>query len=166
MKIGKVMQTNVITVTPCTPVQEVARIIVRNHLRAVPVLDENGEVQGIITEEDLIYQLAYRIPQARIKILGEEIFLDDIFEATKAIKKKLSAKTAGELMNDTVISVSADADIKDAATIMLEKGVDSILVMDKEEVKGIVTRHDIVKSFAMENDAEEEIPESEEEGKE
>lgn len=162
MKIGKVMQTNVVTVTPCTPVQEVASLMVRNHLRAVPVLDENGEVQGIITEEDLIYQLAYRIPQARIKILGEEIYLDDIFEATKAIKKKLNAKTAGELMNDTVISVNVNADIKDAATIMLEKSVDSILVMDEEEVKGIVTRHDIVKSLDMENDKEEENSGSEE----
>lgn len=166
MNIGKVMQTNVVTVTPCTSVQEVAGLIVRNHLRAVPVLDEHGEVQGIITEEDLIFQLAYRVPQAHIRILGEDIFLDDIFEATKANKKKLTAKTAGELMNDTVISVSADADIKDAATIMLEKGVDSILVMDEEEVKGIVTRHDIVRSFAMENDIEEEASESEEEEKE
>ncbi len=163
MKIGKVMQTNVVTVTPCTPVQEVAKLIVNNNIRAVPVLDENGEVQGIITEEDLIFQLAYRIPQAHIRILGEDIFLDDIFEATKANKKKLAAKTAGELMNDTVVSVSANADIKDAATIMLEKSVDSILVMDEEEVKGLVTRHDIVKSFAIDN--EEDNSESEEEEK-
>lgn len=151
MNIRKVMHTDVYTVTPCTPVLEVAEIIVRNHLRAVPVLDDNGEVQGVITEEDLIYQLANRIPQPHIKILGEEIFLDDIFEVTKIIKKKLAAKTAGELMNDTVISVNAEADIKDAATIMLEKGVDSILVMDEAEVAGIVTRHDLVKFFAMEN---------------
>ena len=149
MEIGKIMRTDVETVKCNTPVLEIAKLVVEKNLRAVPVLDDNGDAQGIITEADLIYQVAHSVPPAHISIFGENIFLDDVFEATKANKKKLTAKIAGELMNDIVLTVRENSDVKDVATIMIEKGVDSILVMDEEEVRGIVTRFEIIRSLAM-----------------
>ena len=52
MKVEKVMEKNVLTVTESTMVEEAARIMADNHISGLPVM-RNGKVVGIVTERDL-----------------------------------------------------------------------------------------------------------------
>ena len=54
MKASDVMVSNVITVGPDARVQDVADILLRNRISAVPVVGANGEILGIVSEGDLI----------------------------------------------------------------------------------------------------------------
>ena len=54
MKAADVMISNVITVGVDASIGEVAAILLNNHISAAPVVDENGELVGIVSEGDLI----------------------------------------------------------------------------------------------------------------
>jgi CBS-domain-containing membrane protein len=60
MKVHEIMTRNVISVTPDTPVREVAQILDRHRISGVPVTDGGGHMVGLISEYDLIAR-----PQAR-----------------------------------------------------------------------------------------------------
>ena len=54
---GDVMTTKVVTVTPDTPIKEIAEILETRHIKRVPVID-GGKVVGIISRANLIQALA------------------------------------------------------------------------------------------------------------
>ena len=54
MKMKHIMTPSVISVTPETPIPEVARLLLERHISAVPVIDTNGELRGIVSEGDLL----------------------------------------------------------------------------------------------------------------
>jgi len=149
MNIGEIMKTNVESVPPDMLVEEVARHLVMNNLSAAPVTDEGGRILGIVTEADLLHRAAHPEPPPHIKILGDIIYFDDIFNSKPNLKIiKLKAKTAGEIMTEKVLTVTENAEVRDIATIMIEKGVDSLLVLDADKIVGLVTRHEIVRTLA------------------
>ena len=51
------MGSNVITVGPNDSIQDIARLLLSNHISAVPVLDDNGALIGIVSEADIIYRV-------------------------------------------------------------------------------------------------------------
>lgn len=60
VRVGDIMTTEVITVTPDTHVLHVMDLMIKKHIRRLPVLD-NGEIQGIIYISDLFYDLLERL---------------------------------------------------------------------------------------------------------
>lgn len=54
MQAKDVMTRNVVTVSPDTPVNEVARTLIKRRISAVPVLDAKGRLAGIVSEGDLM----------------------------------------------------------------------------------------------------------------
>ena len=54
IEVGEVMAKEVVSVTEDTEIGEVARILVERKIGCVPVLDEDGELLGLVTETDLI----------------------------------------------------------------------------------------------------------------
>lgn len=53
--------------------------------------------------------------------------------------------TVGDIMSTEIVSISADAAVRDAAELLIEKGISSLAVMDSGELVGIVTDRDFVK---------------------
>ncbi|MEE9594343.1 MAG: CBS domain-containing protein [Candidatus Hydrothermarchaeales archaeon] len=53
--------------------------------------------------------------------------------------------TVGDIMSTEIVSISADATVRDAAKLLIEKGISSLAVMDSGELVGIVTDRDFVK---------------------
>ncbi|RLF11515.1 MAG: signal transduction protein [Thermoprotei archaeon] len=54
-----------------------------------------------------------------------------------------------EVMTPTIVSVDASASVKDAANLMLEKGIGSVIVMEGEKPVGIMTERDILKRVVV-----------------
>ena len=70
IEVGEVMAKEVVSVTPDTELGEVARIFVEQKIGCVPVLDEDGELLGLVTETDLI-AAAFSIEQEDDRRVGE-----------------------------------------------------------------------------------------------
>jgi CBS-domain-containing membrane protein len=135
-----VMTSPVVTVTTDTRVKRAAGLLATGGYTALPVVDENECLVGIVSEADIVRGRFPRDPRSRI-IGGNE-------PASAA-----AAATVGEVMSADVVSVGPTGDVVDLVAVMLEHGVRSIPVVDGTRVVGIVTRRDLVRAFARDDEA-------------
>ena len=56
MKVREFMTQNPIGIAPETPVAEIARILIEHHINGVPVIDPEGRLLGLVTENDLVHR--------------------------------------------------------------------------------------------------------------
>lgn len=161
MKASEIMTRAVVHVQPDTPVREIARLLNRDDISGVPVVDADGHVVGIITELDLILRNARLHFPTYIRILDSIIYLRDPRRYREELRRALGT-TAEEIMSQPVISATPDTDVEDIATLMVEKRVNPIPILDDAgRLVGIISRADILR--LMVQDLAEEEPVSTEE---
>jgi CBS domain-containing protein len=146
MLAKEIMTKEVLTVSPQTSVQEVAKLLIEHKISGVPVVEE-GKLVGIVSEGDLIIKdTNLHIPSV-INVLGSIIYLESPKKLEEEIKK-ITAVEVKDLMTKEVFTVQEDSDISEVATLMAEKRINRVPVVKGEEIVGIISRGDIVKSIA------------------
>ena len=146
MKAKDIMVKDVITVSPEATIREIATVLIENKISGVPVVAANGNLVGIVTEGDLLYKENNpRIPDF-INILGAIIYYRNV-ERYNADFKKLMAGTASEIMTAKTIVVSEDTEIDKIVGLMLEHDIKRIPVVNGDQVIGIISRADIIKTL-------------------
>lgn len=146
MKISEIMTKDVISVNQETPISEIAEIISTKRIHAVPVVDKENKVLGIITETDfftkdsanMVYMpsLIDFINKGKINYPEEE---------KEAIQEVLSAK-AKDIMSAKCELVSPDMNLEDFIKLIKEKSFNSYPVADESGVlMGIITVADAIK---------------------
>lgn len=116
-------------VYPETPLTEVVDLIVRRKIQAVPVVGKKHELLGIITEGDALRHLLPRL------LSGEEP--DGSEEAP--------VTTARDVMSRSVMGVSEEQGLVEAANLMVNKNVAQLPVVREGELIGFVTRDTLLK---------------------
>ncbi len=152
-RVGDVMTTAVITAQLTTPVREIAHLMSEHAISGLPVVNEAGEVVGVITELDMI------IRNARFKMPTYFMILDSIIylERPKHFQDRLRhvlGTTAEEIMSTPPVTITSDAPIEDLASLMADRRVNPIPVVDDNRLVGIVSRSDIIRLMAHEFDDE------------
>jgi CBS domain-containing protein len=142
--VREVMTGSVVSVTPDMSIKDVARLLVDRRISGLPVVDADGVVVGVVTEGDLLVKeqdttSIHRRPLARI--FGES-------RETRAMLAKAEARTAGEAMSAPAITITADAPIHEAASVMIDRKVNRLPVVDNGKLLGIVARADVVRTLA------------------
>ncbi|WP_446009155.1 CBS domain-containing protein [Candidatus Electrothrix sp.] len=141
------MTENVIAVTKDTEVRELAKILTENKISGVPVLDEDGRLAGVVTESDLIFQnKKVHIPTA-VAILDAFFFLESP-EKMEQEMKKMAGVTVGDIYAKEVISVQKETPLDELATLMAEKNIHTLPVLDKEKLVGVIGKRDIIRIIA------------------
>jgi len=137
------MTKDVLTVNINSNVEEVAQLLINHKISGVPVVN-NGKLVGIISEGDLVFQQKELRAPAFITLfdgilqIGRQKFYDEI--------KKFSAYKVEDLMTKEVISVKLETEVNQIATIMINKNINRLPVIDNDDkVLGIISRHDIIK---------------------
>lgn len=147
--VAQVMTPNPITVTPQTPLKEAISILVENKISGLPVIDETGNLVGIISETDLMWQETGVEPPPYIMILDSIIYLQNLHRYEKEVHKALG-QTVGEVMSEQIITIETTDSVKRAAQLLHDKSVRRLVVVDNEgKVTGIITQGDILRSMAM-----------------
>lgn len=148
MTVKSLMTTKVISVTPDTPVHEVAELLSKFHFTGVPVVDKNKLV-GLIAERDFITSDSDLYLPTYIKLLTDLDFVSgDNKKLPKDAQKIINAK-ARDIMNSKVITIAPDTDIKELAEIFAVKRVNPIPVVDeKDHMVGIISQSDLIKLFS------------------
>jgi CBS domain-containing protein len=117
-------------VYPDTPYSEVADLMVRRELQAVPVVGEDYEFLGVITTGDAMEELVSR---ARVESVG----------GSSAIAR--TELTAREIMTRTVMCVSEEQSLIEAASIMVNRNVEQLPVIREGEMVGLLTRREVLR---------------------
>jgi CBS domain-containing protein len=141
MKVKDLMTTGVRTVTPGTPLKEVAAILAEEGISGLPVCDDEGRVIGVVSEADILYKEQAR-RQRRSGPLGWFAEGQGFDAALKG-----AARTAGETMSEPPITIGPERAVAEAARLMIERNVNRLPVVRGEELVGIVTRADLVRAF-------------------
>jgi len=138
-QVRDVMTTDPVTVTPATPVKDLADILVRQRVGALPVLTPQGRVVGIVTEGELLRkEELQRDPEG-----PHSMHLT--YRARRAIA---TAENAREIMNTSPVTVRADATVPEAARVMDRQQVNCLLVTDEHgKLLGLVRPRDLLRVF-------------------
>jgi CBS domain-containing protein len=141
-----IMTSEVVTVGMEMGVGELAALLSEKHISGVPVLDDDGGLVGVVTENDLIDQTKqFHIPTV-VSILDSVIFLESPHKIDKEIKKMTGTKVA-DLVSSEPVTVTEESTLAEIATIMAEKGVHTLPVMRGEELVGVVGKSDIIRTM-------------------
>jgi CBS domain-containing protein len=151
-----IMESHVVTVTPETPLLSVHRLFAQEDISGAPVVDQLGEVVGVISWRDLMRAANEEHDQSTDELhyysdngsLEPPEWLSDI----EAFEDRLSRRTVAEVMTNGVISVPIDASVKEMAALMVEHHIHRVLVLDEERdegpLAGIVSVFDLVTLLA------------------
>ncbi len=141
-----IMTTDVLTVKPETSVNELAKILTTHNINGTPVVDDNGSLIGVVTENDLVFQKKkVHIPTV-INILDSFIYLESQ-EKMKKEMEKISGVTVEEIYTREVTTVTPETPIDEVATIMSERNIHTIPVMKDSEIIGIIGKKDIIRTL-------------------
>jgi len=147
MKVKEIMTGEVITVAIDESVEQCAKLLQEHNISGLPVIDAAGKVAGMVTEGDLIRRASRIKAPGYLEILGGLIYLGSPKKYVDELMRAMSLE-AGQLMTKNVISVKPDDPVEVAATLMVEKHVSRLPVIDdQEKLVGIVSRRDIMRSL-------------------
>jgi len=128
MHVRDLMTTDVVAVAAETSTRDAARMMFRYRVSGLPVVDAEDHVLGIITEGDFLAMELERVDNGRA--------LDSV----------------GEVMSHSVLSVSPDLEVMEAARYMHGHSVKRVLVVEEGKMVGILSRFDIVAAFTRPDD--------------
>src|SRR3954465_248379 len=147
--VREYMDSEPVTVTPDTSLEDVARVLGENELHGVTVVDSTGQVVGIVTENDLVIgdeEGDLHIP-AYVELFGGLIFLQPFRRFEQRMKKAVAA-TAAQMMTSNPRTVAPDDDVHAAAHVMVETGHNRIPVVEEGRLVGVISRADVVSALA------------------
>lgn len=119
-------------VYPSTPFAEVVDLMVRREVHAVPVIGERYEVLGIVTTGDALEDILHRGRPG---------------DGEQGKRRPPDELTARDFMKRSVLCVSEDQPLVDAANMMVNRDVEQLPVVRDGELVGFVTRKSILRSL-------------------
>jgi CBS domain-containing protein len=145
MQAKEIMTFPVFTITPDTPVAQIARLLREKHISGLPVVDDVGKVIGIVTELDLIKRHARVHFPVYLPFLDSLIFLESPRHYQEEVRRALGT-TARDIMSQPVRAVTPETDVEEIATLMVEERTNPIPVRDEQgALVGIVSHTDVVR---------------------
>lgn len=136
-----IMTRTVVTVTATTGVAEAATLLASRGFTALPVVDGEGTLIGLLTEIDILRD---RFPHDPRFYCSDE-------GSIQRPETRQPAATVGGVMTSPSPSVREGADVVDLVTTMRADGLRSMPVVDGPRLVGIVTRRDLVRTLTRDD---------------
>jgi CBS domain-containing protein len=147
--VRDVMTTDVVTFAPDTPVEEAMKGLVEAGVDGAPVVDALGAVVGVLSTDDLIVQDTRLHGPTVISILGAYIELPKWRKEFEEEFHKAAGSTVGEVMEDEPVTVGPDDTIETAATLMHDKDVSRLPVVEGGRLVGVIARGDVLRAIVQ-----------------
>lgn len=141
-----IMTREVVTLSPEQAVTDAAKTLSKKRISGAPVLDDAGNILGIVSESDLIIQdVKLHFPHY-IQFLDSYIYLSSLAKFETTLKKAVAAKVK-DIMTAEVDTTTPEATVQDVATLMVRNSVSLIPVVENSRLVGVVSKGDIVRSL-------------------
>lgn len=131
MLVRDVMTSEVVLAAPDTPLDEAADTLVRRRLRAIPVVDDEGHVVGILTDRQV---MTHFLPG-----------LEDPDAGRPDRPAVIRDGTVRDVMERTVMCVNENEPLGDVVRLMLDKEIERFPVVSDSRLVGFLTRGDIMR---------------------
>lgn len=124
VSVTEIMTRNVVCARPRLPVTSLARLMIRNHISCVPIVDERGHPRGMVTKSDLIELLDTEGPGS----------------------PSLASRTAADIMMPLAITLDDRATVAHAASMMAIEGFHHVMIVGRTgALVGLVSSQDVVR---------------------
>lgn len=148
--VARIMTRSVTAVTPDTPARQVVELLLGKLFKALPVVDAEQRVIGIITNSDLLRHAGMPVSLG----VGARLEADDLRQFLDQISQH---RTAGDIMTAPVVTVREDEDVAHAVQKLLAHGLKRLPVVDAGgRLAGVVSRVDILRAAAGSGDGQQE----------
>ncbi len=131
-RVAECMSSPAITIEASAPVARAVAVMKREEVRHLPVLGPDGTLVGILTDRDL----------------RQVIFDPSIQERLGAAVDALKDLTVRDVMTWTVVTARPDMSIREAASVMRERKIGALPVVERGRVVGMLTERDVLRAFA------------------
>ncbi|EME55051.1 CBS domain-containing protein [Amycolatopsis decaplanina] len=132
--VRDVMTRDVCSVRRSTPIADIVRILAGRGISAVPVVDDDRDVVGVVSEADLLLKQVEAMTGAQPRMPG--------------IRSRTDGRTAEHVMSAPAITVEDGVPLVEAARLMVGHRVKRLPVVDRlGKLTGIVSRADLVHAF-------------------
>jgi len=146
LKVRDIMTTDVVSVKKETTIRELAELFTTRRVGSIPVVDDSGNLIGIVTESDLIEQdKSLHIPTV-ISLFDWVIYLESEKKFEKELQK-MTGQTVGDIYTDKVETVTPDTLVSDVADLMSSKKLHALPVVEGKRLVGIVSRIDLIRTM-------------------
>lgn len=148
MQAKDVMTANVITVRPDTTVEEIARLLLERHISAVPVVDAQGAVLGVVSEGDLLRrpELASERRQPWwLRLVGNAAERAEEYLKTHGLH-------AEDVMTHPVVTVTEETPLGRIAELLEKRRIKRVPVVRDGRLVGIVSRANLLHALAARKD--------------
>lgn len=145
MRADDIMSMNVISVSPGTDIHEIAETLLDNRISAVPVVDDRGQLLGIVSEGDLIRRResgTERRTSWWLRLLQNPNDLAEEYVKTHG-------RTAKDVMTREVITVTEETPVGEIAEILEKNRIKRVPVVHDGKVVGIVSRANLLHGLVV-----------------
>lgn len=145
MRAADVMMSEVITVGEDASVQEAARLMAEHGISAVPVVDRDKRVVGMVSEGDLLHRAETGTERRR------SWWLDMVASANQLAGEYVKSHSGcvKDVMTRDVISVTEETGVADIAILLETNRIKRVPVLLDGRLVGIVSRANLVRALAM-----------------
>jgi CBS domain-containing protein len=142
MKVRDVMTREVVSVAPSARLKDLAALLVEHRISGLPVVDDDGAVVGVVSEADLLVRQLGNVSSRHGPLSW---LLDDRPDASEL--RRRAATTVAQAMTSPATTVDADRPLREAAALMVERGINRLPVTEGGQLVGIITRADFVRAY-------------------
>lgn len=137
MLVGEVMTSPAITVQETATVKDAIELLEQHSIAAMPVLDTQGKIVGVVSEADVIREMV--VPDQRAHEIPVRL-------TAPPFRSRVI-----DVMSNHPLTVTSDTDLAQAADLMTSTVVKSLPVVDRDRVVGVISRRDIIRLLSRED---------------
>ena len=153
LRVRDLMQTDLVSVNPETPLLEVHRLFLEEEINGAPVVDDADDLVGVISSLDLLravldrYETGSAVNAAAYFREASPYSGPDWATAPDDFQDRLRELTVEDAMNRELVTVPSTASLAEVARIMRNQRIHRVLVIDDGELVGILTTFDLMRAL-------------------
>ena len=144
MRAHHIMTRDVITVTPHTGIEDAANIMLRTHISGLPVMDDAGQLVGIVSESDFLRRSEIGTGRKRAKWL--QFLMGPGWAASDFVHER--GRKVEDVMTQDPVTVGEETPLEDLVRLMEKNDIKRLPVLSGKRLVGIVTRSNLLQAVA------------------
>ena len=141
---GQIMTREVQTIPASATLEEAARLLIERDITGAPVVDEDGNVVGIVSESDLMSEAKREAALPHIAAFGfflaKEEALQRIYHGGRTLPVE-------GLMSRDVVTVTEEMPVQEVADLLVRRKINRVPVLRDGKLVGIITREDVLRGL-------------------
>jgi CBS domain-containing protein len=147
-----VMQRDIITIAPEMQILDVYRMFVEEEIHGAPVVDESGNVRGVVSTLDLLRVVREELEPGAgataTSYFREELPFSSHMKMPDDLQDRVQQLTAYDAATRELVSVRSTTTVEEVARVMLQQHIHRVLVIDDGELLGVISSFDLLRVVA------------------